>query len=120
MRLQRPPPKDPKHVWGVIPHFKRVYEVEVDATTRVFHCSCRKHERTGIPCRHIACVADLPSASDKSVLIPNLSGFPLCSVKTFWWTAYYYYGVMDENYPIYDGDTKDRLMLMNQQLCLLI
>ena len=114
LRLQRPPPKDDKHVWGVIPRFKRVYQVDVDRSTKVFHCSCRLHEHTGIPCRHIACVVSLPCQSDGRVMWKKMKGFPLSSVKTFWWTAYYYYGIMSKDNPNYDPKTISQLAQMRE------
>ena len=91
-----------------------MYVVEVDCNTKVFHCSCRKHERTGIPCRHIASVVAQPSGSDGSILLQDLKGFPPSAVKTFWWTSFYYNGIMDRDDPNYDPITYRRLLKMRE------
>ena len=66
------------------------------------------------PADTMACVASLPCASDGRVMSKKMTGFPLNSVKTFWWTAYYYYGIMSEDNPNYDPQTIARLGRMHE------
>ena len=106
---------DQQRKWGIIPRFKRVYRVSVDMTTRVFHCSCCLHERTGIPCRHIASVASTKGQLDHRVLIPGLGGFPPSAICAYWWTAYYYYGILGPDSPGYDRKLQKSLFQMNEQ-----
>ena len=42
-----------------------------------------------MPCRHIAAVC----RNNESILGKNETGFPLASVKVFWWNQYYLYGM---------------------------
>ena len=75
--------------FGPIPRFSRVYEVKVSPDTKVFLCSCCNQERMGMPCRHIASVC----LKNESILGPDPKGFPLSSVRIFWWNQYYLYGL---------------------------
>jgi hypothetical protein len=75
--------------FGPIPRFTRVYEVKVDMETNVFGCSCCNQERMGMPCRHIASVC----LDDETILGPDPKGFPLTSIRIFWWNQYYLYGL---------------------------
>lgn len=42
-----------------------------------------------MPCRHIAAVC----RCNESILGPNPTGFPLSSIRVFWWDQYYLYGL---------------------------
>jgi hypothetical protein len=43
----------------------------------------------GMPCRHIAAVC----LSNDSILGKDAKGFPLSSIRVFWWNKYYHYGM---------------------------
>jgi hypothetical protein len=43
----------------------------------------------GMPCRHIAAVCQ----SNDSILGKDPTGFPLSSIRVFWWNKYYLYGM---------------------------
>ena len=74
--------------FGVIPKFKRVYQVSVNKQHSL-QCTCRKHERMGLPCRHIGSVI---KKNDVMNSMYN-DGFPLTSVKVFWRIEYYLFGM---------------------------
>jgi hypothetical protein len=79
-----------KNKFGPIPRFSRVHEVTVCEVTNVFHCTtCCHQERMGMPCRHIASVC----RSNESILGNDCKGFPLTSIRIFWWNQYYLYGL---------------------------
>ena len=61
-------------------------------------CSCCHQERMGMPCRHIALVC----LSNEAILGKDPKGFPLSSIKIFWWNKYYLYGTSqyDDHLPI--------------------
>ena len=80
---------DRQNKFGPIPRFTRVYEVIVTTDTRVFSCSCRNQERMGMPCRHIGSVCK----DNDSILGVGAKGFPLSSVRVFWWSQYYMFGL---------------------------
>ena len=42
--------------FGLIPRFKRAYEITFNKDTSCLQCSCGKWHRTRIPCRHLASV----------------------------------------------------------------
>ena len=81
--------KDYRSKFGPIPRFLRVYEVVVDEDTRVFSCTCCNQERMGMPCRHIGSVCQ----ANESILGVGAKGFPLSSVRVFWWNQYYMFGL---------------------------
>jgi hypothetical protein len=81
--------KDYRSKFGPIPRFSRVYKVVVDEDTRVFSCTCCNQERMGMPCRHIGSVCQ----ANESILGVGAKGFPLSSVRVFWWNQYYMFGL---------------------------
>jgi hypothetical protein len=82
----------PKTKFGPIPRFSRVYEVKVSANTNLFGCSCYNQERMGMPCCHIASVC----LDNETILGIKPQGFPLSSVRIFWWNQYYLYGLSNK------------------------
>ena len=54
-------------------------------------CTCSHQERMGFPCCHIGCVLAEPDC-DGIVMFPDMSGFPISSVRVFWWSIMYRYG----------------------------
>jgi hypothetical protein len=84
--------------FGPIPRFSRSYSVQVNTVANVFECSCCHQERMGMPCRHIASVC----LSNEAILGKEPKGFPLSSIKIFWWNKYYLYGTSqyDDHLPI--------------------
>ena len=80
--------------WGPIPRFRRAYKVFISwGEKKVYKCSCCTQERMGFPCRHIACVLAEPDA-DGIVIQPGMKGFPVCSIRVFWWSHYYKFGML--------------------------
>jgi hypothetical protein len=79
--------------FGPIPRFSRIYEVQVKHDPNVFQCTCCHQERMGMPCRHIAAVC----LSNDSILGKDPKGFPLSSIRIFWWNKYYHYGLSRES-----------------------
>jgi hypothetical protein len=77
------------NTFGPIPRFSRVYKVQVRPYNNVFGCTCKHQERMGMPCRHIAAVC----RGNSSILGKDPKGFPLSSIRIFWWNQYYYYGM---------------------------
>ncbi len=75
--------------FGPIPRFSRVYDVQVMSDPNVFQCTCCHQERMGMPCRHIAAVCK----SNDTILGKDAKGFPLSSIRIFWWNKYYLYGL---------------------------
>jgi len=59
----------------------------------VLACSCKYHNRMGIPCRHISSV--IKGTKEISNIYNN--GFPLLSVKAYWLLSYYYFGLSETN-----------------------
>jgi hypothetical protein len=90
---------------GPIPRFSRVYEVTVSLDTLVFGCTCRNQERMGMPCRHIAAVG----RNNETILGKDPKGFPLSSVRIFWWNQYYLYGLSNKKDH---SRTKQALLLL--------
>jgi hypothetical protein len=43
-----------------------------------------------MPCRHIAAIC----RSNKTVFGENQKGFPLSSIRVFWWNIFYLYGML--------------------------
>ena len=84
--------------FGPIPRFSKIYSVQVNTVANVFECSCCHQERMGMPCRHIASVC----LSNEAILGKEPKGFPLSSIKIFWWNKYYLYGTSqyDDHLPI--------------------
>jgi hypothetical protein len=80
------------NAFGPIPRFSHAYEVIVEQTSQVFSCTCCHQQRVGMPCRHIASVC----WGNDTILGPDELGFPLSSIRVFWWNQYYLYG-MSEN-----------------------
>ena len=78
-----------RNTFGPIPRFSRVYKVQVWPFNMVFGCTCKHQERMGMPCRHIAAVC----RGNSSILGEDPKGFPLSSIRIFWWNQYYYYGM---------------------------
>jgi hypothetical protein len=78
--------------FGPIPRYSRTREVKVDQDTKVFVCTCRNQERMGMPCRHIASICQ----SNDSILGKDPKGFPLSSIRIFWWNKYYLYGMSNK------------------------
>ena len=74
--------------FGLIPRFTRVREVTVKKDSQVFSCSCCHQERMGMPCRHIGSIC----LSNNTILGDDPKGFPLSSIRVFWWNQYYLYG----------------------------
>ena len=80
---------------GPIPQFRRIYKVTVtDDDRQVMSCSCGTQDRMGFPCRHIGAVLSEPDV-DGVVMLPNFRGFPISSVRVFWWSILYRYGTSD-------------------------
>jgi hypothetical protein len=79
---------DTNNKFGLIPCFSWVYEVKVNANTQVFGCLCCNQERMSMPCHHIALVC----LDNETILGKDPKGFPLSSVRVFWWNEYYLYG----------------------------
>jgi hypothetical protein len=75
--------------FGSIPRFSMVYKVTVNPDSLVLSCTCCHQERMGMPCRHIASIC----RSNKTILGDNPKGFPLSSIRIFWWNKYYLYGM---------------------------
>ena len=75
--------------FGPIPRFSRIYEVQVKNDHNVFQCTCCHQQRMGMPCRHIAAVC----LSNNTILGKDAKGFPLSSIRIFWWNKYYHYGL---------------------------
>ena len=75
--------------FGPIPRFSRIYEVQVKNDHKVFQCTCCHQQRMGMPCRHIAAVCQ----SNDTILGKDAKGFPLSSIRIFWWNKYYHYGL---------------------------
>ena len=75
--------------FGLIPRFKRAYEITRDSDSSTLKCSCGFWERMKLPCRHIAAV--ILSCQALKDLHPE--GFPPSSVGVRWFNSYYYYGV---------------------------
>jgi hypothetical protein len=88
------PPPHPSHnnskpKFGPLPRFTRVYEVKVCPDKMVFGCTCSNQGRMGMPCRHIAAIC----IANEFILGKDPTGFPLSSVRIFWWNQYYLYGL---------------------------
>ena len=64
----------------------------------IWACGCLKQNRMGFPCRHIACVLSEPDANGVKIDL-GMTGFPLASIRVFWWSHYYKYGM--SNNPAY-------------------
>ena len=80
--------------WGPIPRFRRVYSVLISwSDKKQYRCSCYTQQRMGFPCRHIACVLAEPN-QDGVTIIPDMKGFPVCSIRVFWWSHYYKFGML--------------------------
>ena len=83
-------PASEKH-WGPIPKFQRVYKVSLSSDSQqLMTCTCSHQERMGFPCCHIGCVLAEPDC-DGIVMFPDMSGFPISSVRVFWWSIMYRY-----------------------------
>jgi hypothetical protein len=80
-----------KPKFGIIPKFGRVHKIEL-APDGTLHCSCGKFLNMGYPCRHVGCL--LKTYHEYKTEFPN--GFPLSSVRCFWWLSYYLYGMSEE------------------------
>jgi hypothetical protein len=80
------------NAFGPIPRFSCVYEVTVEQASQVFSCTCCHQQRMGMPCRHIASVC----RGNDTILGPNPLGFPLSSIRVFWWNQYYLYGMSEK------------------------
>jgi hypothetical protein len=93
--------------FGPIPCFSRVYEVTIHPDTLVFSCTCCRQERMGMPCRHIALICH----SNTRILGYDPKGFPLSSIRVFWWNKYYLYGMSKK--PDHQKIKSDLLALAN-------
>ena len=84
-----------KHMkdFGVIPCFKRAYEIIYNKETSCLECNCGKWNRTRIPCRHLSAVIH------DCEFLRNMytNGFPLTSIGVRWMNPYYYYGRSDNS-----------------------
>jgi hypothetical protein len=78
--------------FGPIPRFSRVYELRVEQASQDFSCTCCHQQRMGMPCRYIASVC----RGNDTILGPNALGFPLSSIRAFWWNQYYLYGMSEK------------------------
>ena len=81
-----------KHAFhSIIPKFARNYKVKI-TEEQVMVCACKKQERMGFPCAHIACVLGMHDCFSQ---ICN-NGFPLASISVMWHSGYYSYGISED------------------------
>jgi hypothetical protein len=66
--------------------------VSVKQSSQVFSCTCCHQQRMGMPCRHIASVC----RGNDTILGHDPLGFPLSSIRVFWWNQYYLYGMSEK------------------------
>jgi hypothetical protein len=74
-----------------IPIFSRIQSVTVDQTGAML-CLCKHFKRIGLPCVHLACVANL--CHDMPVFdshTSKFSGFTHHDIAVRWWSSYMCY-----------------------------